>query len=115
MPTADGPRRAGTRAAAAAPSQHDGHRRGRATIQARLRAAPRSAWRSGTPRRPLSRRGRRIGRRNVPMCGRVRFWSIFGGPRRAYLGGSEEMGLMRELLMLLTTACDTVLSSRCCP
>ena len=62
MPTADGRHRAGTRAAAAAPSQHDGHRRGRATIQARLRAAPRSAWRSGTPRRPLSRRGRRVER-----------------------------------------------------
>ena len=80
MPTADGPRRAGTRAAAAAPSHHDGHRRGRATIQARLRAAPRSAWRSGTPRRPLSRRGRRAER---PQRADVRTCVILVDFRRA--------------------------------
>ena len=57
MPTVKGRCRGPPRAAAAATSSFGRRRRRCAGIQARQRAAPRFAWRSGTSRRTLSRAG----------------------------------------------------------
>ena len=71
MPTADGPCRCGSRAAAAALPDWDCRCRGRRRGHARLQAAHRFAQRLDTSRRALSRGSRLAGRpqrANVATC-----------------------------------------------